>query len=154
MAGEQNKNLVRRLLERLSSSSGTWDQVILDEFFALTYRRYLTPTTPPLTAQEQRERAGRLRAAFPDGQFTLEDILGEDDRVAYRLTFRGTHQAAFLGIPATQKRVTVSFTAIVRIQHGKLVEEWGGLDQVDLLRQLGAVMSLPSVETHSRPGDL
>lgn len=151
MAAEQNKTLVRRLLERLNSS-GTWDQVILDEFFALTYRRYLTPTTPPLTAHEQRERAGRLRAAFSDGQFTLEDILAEDDRVAYRLTFRGTHQAAFLGIPATLKRVTVSFTAIVRIQNGKLVEEWGGLDQVDLLRQLGAVMSLPSAETHSRPG--
>jgi hypothetical protein len=45
-------------------------------------------------------------------------MLAERDRVAYR--------------------VTVSFFAIVRVADGKLVEEWGGLDQVDMLRQLRA----------------
>jgi len=34
--------------------------------------------------------------------------------------------------------VTVSFFAIVRVEDGKLAEEWGGLDQSDLLRQLRA----------------
>jgi hypothetical protein len=32
--------------------------------FAPTYRRYLTPTTPPLNAEEQRQRTATLRAAF------------------------------------------------------------------------------------------
>jgi len=34
--------------------------------------------------------------------------------------------------------VTVAFFAIVRLEDGKLAEEWGGLDQSDLLRQLRA----------------
>ncbi|MGH7416226.1 MAG: ester cyclase, partial [Candidatus Rokuibacteriota bacterium] len=38
----------------------------------------------------------------------------------------------------TGRRVTVSFFAIVRVDGGKLAEEWGGLDQGDLLRQLRA----------------
>jgi predicted ester cyclase len=140
MSSEQNKALVGRFLSRINNKD-KWDDAILDEFFAPTYRRYLTPTTPPLTAEEQRERAARLRAAFPDAATTLEDLVAGGDRVAYRLTIRGTHQGLFLGIPPSQKLVTVSFTAIVRIEDGKLAEEWGGLDQIDLLHQLGAVVS-------------
>jgi predicted ester cyclase len=140
MTSEQNTALVRRLLARINNKE-KWDDAILDEFFAPTYRRYLTPTTPPLTAEQQRERAARLRAAFPDAFATLEDLVAEGDRVAYRLTIRGTHQGLFLGIPPSQTPVAVSFTAIVRIEDGRLAEEWGGLDQIDLLRQLGAVIS-------------
>jgi steroid delta-isomerase-like uncharacterized protein len=126
---------VRRLLEAVRDG---WTREAIEEFYAPGYRRYLTPTSTPLTAEAQRERATRLRTAFPDARATLEDIVAEGDRVAYRLTIRGTHEGAFLGVPATGKRVEVSFLAIVRVAGGKLVEEWGGLDQVDLLRQLGA----------------
>jgi predicted ester cyclase len=38
----------------------------------------------------------------------------------------------------------VAFLAIVRVERGKLVEEWGGLDQIDLLRQLRAAGEPPS----------
>lgn len=57
------------------------------------------------------------------------------------LTIRGTHQAAFQGILPTGRRVTVAFTAIVRVEDGKLVEEWGGLDLFDLRRQIEAVVT-------------
>jgi predicted ester cyclase len=139
--GDENTQLVRRLLDRVRDYRN-WDDATLKEFFTPRYRRHLTPTTPPLTATEQRERAGRLRAAFPDANFTLEDVFGGQDRVAYRLTFRGTHEGHFLGVPPTHKSVTVSFIALVRIEDGKLAEEWGGLDQVDLLRQLGAELTV------------
>jgi predicted ester cyclase len=133
MSAEENKVLVRRLLQRVRDG---WSSAVIEEFFAPSYRRHLNPTTAPLTPEGQRTRANRLRAAFPDATATLEDILAEGDRVAYRLTIRGTHQAAFQGIPPTGKHVTVSFTAIVRIEDGKLVEEWGGLDLFDLRQQL------------------
>jgi predicted ester cyclase len=141
MTAEQNKALVRRLLARIEDKD-KWDPAVLDEFFATSFRRYLTTTTPPLTAGEHRERVARLRAAFPDAYATLEDMVAEGNRVAYRLTIRGTHQGIFQGIPPTQKRVAVSFTAIVRIEDGKLVEEWGGLDVIDLLHQLGEMVSV------------
>jgi len=141
MTAETNKALVGRLLERVR---GGWTPDVIEEFFAPGYRRYLNPTTPPLTREGQRDRVNRFRTAFPDGAATLEDLLAEGDRVAYRLTLRGTHRAAFQGIPPTQKRVTVSFTAIVRIEGGQLVRGVGGLDLFDLRQQLrtgvGAVL--------------
>jgi predicted ester cyclase len=41
---------------------------------------------------------------FPDAAATLEDILAEGDRVAYRTTIRGTHRGTFQGIPPTGRR--------------------------------------------------
>jgi predicted ester cyclase len=133
MPAEENKALVRRVLAEVRHG---WTPAVIEQFFAPDYRRHLSPTGPHLTGEEQRERASRLRVAFPDAEATLEDILAEGDRVAYRLTIRGTHRASFLGVAPTGRRVAVSLFAIVRVEGGKLAEEWGGLDQGDLLRQL------------------
>lgn len=133
MSVEDNKALVRRVLAEVRDG---WTPAVIDQFFAPDYRRHLTPAGPHLTREEQRERASRLRAAFPDADAALEDMVAEGDRVAYRLTIRGTHRGSFLSVAATGRRVMVSFFAIVRVENGKLAEEWGGLDQVDLLRQL------------------
>jgi predicted ester cyclase len=134
MTAEENKALVRRVLAAVRTG---WTSAAIEEFFAPGYRRPLTPTGTHLTGEQQRERASRLRTAFPDSEAALEDILAEADRVAYRLTIRGTHRGAFLGVEPTGRRVAVSFFAIVRVEGGRIVEEWGGLDQADLLRQLG-----------------
>jgi steroid delta-isomerase-like uncharacterized protein len=133
MSAEDNKALVRQFLAEVRDG---WTQAVIEQFFAPDYRRHLTPTGPHLTREEQRERASRLRVAFPDADVALEDILAEGDRVAYRSTIRGTHRGSFLGVAASGRRVIVSFLAIVRVDNGKVAEEWGGLDQVDLLRQL------------------
>jgi predicted ester cyclase len=136
MTVEENKALVRRVLAEVRQG---WTPEVIECFFSPEYRRHLTPAGPHLSREEQRERASRLRTAFPDADATLDDILSEGDRVAYRLTIRGTHHGPFLGVAPTGRRVTVSLFAIVRIEDGKLAEEWGGLDQSDLLRQLGAL---------------
>jgi steroid delta-isomerase-like uncharacterized protein len=140
MPAEENKALVRRLLTELRQG---WTAHVIERFYSSHYRRHLTPRGPHLTRDEQRERASRLRTAFPDAEAVLEDILAEGDRVAYRLTITGTHRGHFLGVAPTGRRVTVSLFAIVRIEDGKLAEEWGGLDQGDLLRQLGGLGEPP-----------
>ena len=40
-----------------------------------------------------------LRAAFPDARFTIDDMVGEGDKLADRYTISGTHARPFLGIP-------------------------------------------------------
>jgi predicted ester cyclase len=49
---------------------------------------------------------------------TLEDILAEGDRVAYRLTLGATHRNTLQGIASTDKSGLASPTAIVRIVDG------------------------------------
>jgi len=45
------------------------------------------------------------REAFPDLSIAVEDVMVEGDRVAARVTMRGTHRGEFQGIEPTGKRV-------------------------------------------------
>ena len=78
-------------------------------------------------------------SAFPDLHITVEDMIAEGDKIVARLTMRGTHQGAFLGIPPTGKQVTGTAIDINRITGGKSVEHWNNSDTLGLLQQLGVV---------------
>ncbi|HEX5689274.1 MAG TPA: ester cyclase, partial [Roseiflexaceae bacterium] len=87
-----------------------------------------------------------FRAAFPDGHWAIEDIVGEGDRVAARATFTGTHRGEFFGIPATGKRVTIQAIHICRLAGDKIVEHWAKGDDLGMLMQLGAIPAPETVE--------
>ena len=114
----------------------------LARFLAPDYRRHLSPTAPPLDRADQIERLEGMRTAFRDVNFTLEDVLVDGDRVAFRSTLRGTHTGEFLGLAATGRSFTVGLVDIVRIRNGQIVDHWGGPDLYDLVRQLGANLGL------------
>ena len=78
-------------------------------------------------------------AAFPDLHSTLEDLVTERDIVAGRMTTASTHQGEFMGIPATNKKVTLSAMHIICVFNGKLVDHWGISDNMSLMQQLGVL---------------
>lgn len=86
-----------------------------------------------------RQMLRTLRTAFPDFTTTIEDVIAENDKVAERVTSRGTHKGDFQGIPPTGKSVVMAGISMFRIADGKIVENWAMPDQLGLLQQLGAV---------------
>jgi predicted ester cyclase len=74
MSTEDNKSLVRRYLEEVWEKRKT---AAVEEFLAPHYQRYLSPIVAPLTLDGQRQRLTAFRAAFPDSQLTLEDLVAE-----------------------------------------------------------------------------
>lgn len=81
--------------------------------------------------------------AFPDLHITIDDMVGEGDKVAWRLTVTGTQKSEFRGIPATGTKVTFGAQYIFRFRDGKIVERWTNFDRLGLLAQLGA-MKVPA----------
>jgi predicted ester cyclase len=79
------------------------------------------------------------RNAFPNGQMSIDGLVAERDLVVALLTWRGTHQGEFYGIPATGKSVVCTSIGIDRMEDGKVVDGWGELDMVGLMQQLGAL---------------
>ena len=139
MSIEGNKALLRRYIETI------WDNqnlAAIDDFLAPSYVRHRSPTTPSLTREGQKELLTKFRIAFPDIHLTVEEMIAEGDRIAFRSTIRGTHQGEFMGIAPTGKHVTVSLLDVIRIEGGRFVEQWGGPDLLSLLQQLGAKVSL------------
>lgn len=80
-------------------------------------------------------------AAFPDASVTIDNLTGEEDRVACCLTISGTHAVEYLGIPATGRPVSVTGITLLRFVDGHCVERWSQVDSVGLLQQLGALAS-------------
>jgi steroid delta-isomerase-like uncharacterized protein len=80
-----------------------------------------------------------IRSAFPDLQLTIEDVLGEGDRVVGRWTMRAAHSGELMGIPATGKPVEMQGIDIVRIESGRIAEMWHIEDVLGLLIQIGVV---------------
>jgi steroid delta-isomerase-like uncharacterized protein len=82
---------------------------------------------------------GMMRGGFPDIQWTLEEMIAEDDKVAARFTMRGTHQGSFFGVPPTGKTIAVQAMNFYRLSGGQFIEERGQPDLLGLLQQIGAV---------------
>src|SRR3974390_810218 len=59
--------------------------------------------------------------AFPDLQFDILDIFGEEDRVLTRMKARGTHNGWYLGYPPTRKKVDCAVMGVSRVANGKIV---------------------------------
>lgn len=135
-----HKALVRSYIEEVWTR-GNLDAV--DIYLGPNYRRHLSPTLEPLSLDDQKQRLAGFRSSFPDVEITIEDVYSEDHYVIFRSTMRGIHKGVFQGIQPTGKTITVTLIDIIRVENGKFIEHWGGPDLYDLLKQLGAVFSIP-----------
>jgi steroid delta-isomerase-like uncharacterized protein len=82
---------------------------------------------------------GMFRAALEGIHLTIEDEIAEEDRVVHRWVLRGKHTGELFGVPPTGREVSMRGMTIVRMENGKVVERWANMDQLGLLRQLGAI---------------
>ena len=136
MPAEENKAAARRFLEE--TDKGNLD--VIDELVspdAIDHNPF--PGQAP-GAQGVKQVFGMLRTAFPDMSQSIEDMVAEGDRVAFRSTLHGTHRGEFLGIPATGKQVALPGIDIIRFDDdGKMVEHWGLFDVPLLMQQMGVM---------------
>ncbi|MGH3604356.1 MAG: ester cyclase, partial [Pseudonocardiaceae bacterium] len=63
----------------------------------------------------------------------------EDDLVVERFTASGTHTGVLMGAPPSGRRIVLDGINIFRLDGDRIVERWGQLDTLGLLRQLGLV---------------
>ncbi|MCV7259246.1 ester cyclase [Mycobacterium shimoidei] len=78
-----------------------------------------------------------LLRAFPDLHLAVEDMIAEGDKVVVRNTVTGTHRGEYMGLAPTGKSVTYNEIFIFRFVNGRVVETWGVVDVLSLMKQLG-----------------
>ncbi|NJW52964.1 ester cyclase [Salinimicrobium oceani] len=83
-----------------------------------------------------------MRNAFPDMQVEVEQLVADEDNVAFAYTLTGTHQGDFMGVGATNKPIEVRGMQISRFENGKMVERWGSSDELGILKQIGAEVTI------------
>jgi len=143
MSTEANKALIRYLIEE-GLNKGELDMAA--EHFLPNYVVHIPGRTDlPSGPQSFKQVIGMWRAAFPDWHMTIEQLIAEGDLVTNRFTTRGTHGAPLMGIPPTNRPMTVHGIEIHRIQDGKVAETWVSDDVPGILMQLGVIQPPPTM---------
>ncbi|WP_454859187.1 ester cyclase [Promicromonospora soli] len=88
---------------------------------------------------ELKESVGSFLAAFPDLTPDVRHLVQEDDLVSVWLSYTGTHEADFAGVPASGRRVKFPGWDLVRVRDGKIVELTQYCDLFMIMSQIGAL---------------
>jgi steroid delta-isomerase-like uncharacterized protein len=138
MTTESNKSLIKRHFDAFNAGD-------LDAFAATMSEDSINHAAIPQAQGRQGARviATKLRAAFSDLHFTVDDAIGEGDRVVCRLTVTGTHDGLLdfvkRKLPATGKRFRTTHIHVFRIADGAIAERWAERDDLGMLQQLGVL---------------
>ena len=139
MSSEQNKTIVRRLIEEAWKG----DLSVVDELIDRDYVGYDQSIPEPLRGPDGfREFVSTYRAAYSDARITVDEQIAEGDKVVTRWTGRGTHDGDLMGVAPTGKQVTVSGLTLSRLANGKVVEEYTNWDTFGMMQKLGVVPEL------------
>lgn len=134
---EENMAVVRRVIDE-AWNKGNLE--VLNELVAASYVGHDPNIPHPSCGPEGfKESVMTARTTFAGFQMTVEDLVAAGDRVAGRITLRGTHSGALAGLPPTGKSVEFSGMFVRRLENGQLVEGWGLTDLFGLLRQISAI---------------
>ena len=133
---EQNKALMKRFVTEYQTNH---DESVLYELVAEDFVDHSALPGVPPTREGVRGLFAGFHAAFVPFAAQIHDQVAEGDKVVTRKSFHGRHVGEFMGIPATGREVSVELIDIVRIAEGRIVEHWNVVDQLGLLRQLGAL---------------
>ncbi|WP_409338677.1 ester cyclase [Halalkalicoccus ordinarius] len=81
---------------------------------------FTMPPSEEVHGQEGHKSYGHgFRKTFPDLEVTADRIVTEDDTVAVRYPWRGTHRGELVGIEPTGKRVEGTGMVVVRFEDGR-----------------------------------
>jgi len=139
MSSDQNKTIVRRLLEE------PWkgDLRVVDELIDRNYVGYDPSLPEPLRGPDGfKENISTYRSAYSDARITVDEQIAEGDKVASRWTGRGTHDGDLMGVAPTGRQVKVSGLTFSRLANGKVIEEHTNWDTFGMMQQLGVVPEL------------
>ena len=133
---EQNKQTVTEFIDALFTKG---DLGSVDEYLAEGFVNHDPPLGVTADREGMRAAGAAFRAAFPDWHSEMDFLVGEGDLVVEHFTAGGTQQGEIFGVPPSDRVVALPGINIWRVRGGRIVERWGRLDELGLLRQLGLV---------------
>ena len=138
MSAEKTKALERRFFEEWNKGKAA-AMAVIDETCATNIVFHHASGGDIRGLKDFKQFYSEFYDAFPDNHLTLDDTVVEGDKAATRYTVTGTHKGAFMGVPPTNKKVTMSAIEIDRVVGGKFVEGWERFDTLGFMQQLGVV---------------
>ena len=138
MSKNDLRGLARRWYNQANKGKAA-AMVVTDEIYATNVVLHTTTGEDVRGLDGLKQRIGELYDGFPDIQGHIDDMIVEGDKIVIRYTMTGSHKGEFMGVPASNKKVTIKVIEIDRCVGDKAVEAWAIMDALGLMQQLGAV---------------
>ncbi|MBK8026155.1 MAG: ester cyclase [Chloroflexi bacterium] len=137
---EANKAKVIRLYDEMNNNNFPALREIMDpHFVAHGETMALDPSDPDHLAAVERG-IQFAKWMFPDLYVRVDDVVGEGDKVVARLTWSGTFDNDFQGIPANHQKMEWTGIAINRFnEQGLIAERWFNSDELGMMRGMGII---------------
>jgi steroid delta-isomerase-like uncharacterized protein len=132
----QNKNIVTSFIDALFTKG---DLGAVDKYLAGDYVDHNPPMGGPANREGMRQAGAMFRAEFPDWHSDIDFYVGEGDLVVENFTASGMQQGEIFGVPPSGRTVSLPGINIWQVRDSRIVERWGRLDDLGLMRQLGLV---------------
>ena len=133
---ENNKRLVRQFVEEAQTRHNLG---AIDQYMAPEFVDHSVPPGLPPDREGVKMQFSMFFSAFPDLHAVIHDQVADDEKVVTRKTLSGTHQGEFMGLPPSGKPVDIAVIDILSVRDGKITDHWNNVDQLGLLRQVGAL---------------
>jgi predicted ester cyclase len=138
MSVEENKKAIYRAFEEVWNKG---NYSIIPEVCSPDYVAHSGPQeVTGLDGFEQYVR--NSRTSFPDLCYTVDEIIGEGDTLAIRLTMTGTFAGKMGDIEPTGNSVNYTFVLISRFTDGKCIESNVFGDSIVLYQQMGVTLPM------------
>ncbi|MFD1953156.1 ester cyclase [Paenibacillus thailandensis] len=101
--------------------------------------RFLSADYQELSYQSKeglKQFAATILEAFPDKRYTVEEMIGQEDKVLVKMSVKGTHQGMFFGTAPTGNTIDVTLYRRYRVVNGKIAEHRGWIDMVTMWSQI------------------
>lgn len=135
---EENKALVKRFVSEYQTNH---DDAVLYELVSEEFVDHSAMPGVPAGRDGVKALFDAFHGAFAGFTAQIDDQVAELDKVVTRKSLQGRHVGDFMGLSPTGKDVRIEVIDIVRIADGQIVEHWNVVDQLGLMRQLGALPS-------------
>jgi steroid delta-isomerase-like uncharacterized protein len=135
-----DKNRTEFVLDAWRAAWGNGEVEAFERILAPGYVRHTKSGDEDV--EKLRQAINDSRAAFPDLVTEILQSVEQDDMVAIRWTSHGTHTGSFMGVPSTERTVTVYGASFCRFADGLLAEEWVVWDPRELLSAM-SILTVP-----------
>ena len=130
MSVEENKESCYRCFEEVWNKG---DYSIIPEVMAPDY---VNTQSGAQGTENFKQGIIEMRKAFPDLKYTIDEVFGEGDTLAVRLTLTGTFTGKYRDTEPTGKSINFKQVLINRYMDGKCIEATSFHDTLSLNQQL------------------
>jgi predicted ester cyclase len=139
---KQNKELLGKYYTDLDAADFDGLAEFLNKYITSDFILHLPGGINIKGREGLKEYYANSMKAFFNSRHSIDDVIAEGDKVAFRATSSAIHRGHFMNIPPTENEIKVTFNGFWKVQKDMIAEWWSEYDALSMMQQLGMELKM------------